>query len=161
MINRYASLAIFLLLTVLAAFAAAGFEAGSWYYVDLHKPEWAPAHWLLAVAWAVAYLFAAGAAWQAWLSEHYDRIKAIVAWLVLIGMNVAWSFLYFGLHRPGWAWLLMCLALALAVYCMATFRRISNAAGALMLPYVLWIAFNWALNLASWTLSGGPLSRLF
>lgn len=159
MIYRYATLAIFLLLTVLAAFASAGFEAGSWYYQDLHKPGWTPPNWMMAIAWAVAYLFAAGAAWQAWLSEHYDRVKAIVAWLVLIAMNVAWSYLYFGAHRPGWSWMLISLTLVLAVYCAATFKRLSGSAGALMLPYLLWILFNWALNLATWTLSGGPLQR--
>lgn len=159
MINRYATLAVFLLLAVLAAFASAGFEAGSWYYVDLQKPAWTPPNGLIAAGWALAYLFAAAAAWQAWMTGHYDRIKASIVWVALLGLNVAWSFLYFAAHRPGWSWMLLSLALALTVYCAIAFRRISASAGALMLPYLLWIAFNWALNLATWTLSGGPLAR--
>ena len=157
--NRYATLAIFLLLAVLAAFASAGFEAGSWYYQDLQKPGWMPPAWLIAVAWALAYLFAAAAAWHAWMTEHYDRVKASIAWGALLGLNVAWSYLYFAAHRPGWAWLLLSMALALTVYCSVAFRRISTSAGALMLPYLLWIAFGWVMNLATWTLSGGPLAR--
>jgi tryptophan-rich sensory protein len=158
-INRYGSLTIFLLIAVLAAFASAAFEAGSWYHQALQKPSWTPPAWLLAVAWALAYLFAVGAAWQAWLTEHVDRVKAVAVWVVLLGLNVAWSYVYFAAHRPGKSSLLLGVALVLTVYCVSVLRRFNPAAAMLMLPYLLWIAFNWLLNLATWTLSGGILSR--
>ena len=159
-IARYGSLAIFLLLVVLAAAAGASFEAGEWYYRALGKPAWTPPPWLFAAAWAAAYLFAALAAWTVWLTGHYDRHKSLAWWLALLVSNVAWSFVFFGLHRPGYAWLASSLALALALYCTIAFRRQSMQAAGLMLPCLLWAAFLWAFNLAAWTLNGGPLARL-
>jgi tryptophan-rich sensory protein len=153
-------LATLLLLTVLTAAAGAIFEAGDWYYIDMTRPSWTPPTWLFAAAWAVAYLFAALAAWNAWLTEHFDRLKAMTWWLVLMVLNVAWSFLFFGIHRPGWAWLAAGLAVVLTLYCLIVFKRLSGQAAGLLLPYLLWMLFIWAFNLAAWTLNGGPLSRL-
>ena len=161
MITRYGSLAVFLLLTVLTAAAAAGFEAGTWYYTKMTKPGWAPPAWMLAAAWAAASLFAAAAAWRVWLTEHFDRIKALGWWVALLLMNVLWSFLYFGLHRPGWAWIAATLAVVLTVLCMRGFKRLSDQATGLMIPYLLWIAFTWLLNFTTWTLNGGLFARFF
>ncbi len=158
--TRYGSMAVFLLLAVLAAAAGATFEAGEWYYQKLFKPGWSAPAWLTALGWSVAYACAALAAWSAWQSEHYDRLKAAAWWLALIALNVLWSFLYFGINRPGWAWIALGLAGVLAITCLLRFRRLSPAAGALMLPYLLWIAYLWLLNLATWTLNGGLFSRV-
>lgn len=161
MIARYSSLAVFLLLVVLAAVAGASFEAGEWYFHALQKPSWAPPPWLFGPAWAIVYLFAALAAWQVWVTEHYDRFKTLSWWLALLVLNVAWSFLYFGLHRPGWAWLALCMTAVAAILCVRSFSRLSTQAAGLMIPYLLWILFCWALNLATWTLSGGILGKVF
>ena len=158
---RYLSLATFLLVSVLAAAVAARFPAGEWFYFIATRPDWAPAPWLLAAAWAVAWLCAAGAAWQAWLSEHYARNGAVAWWLGTLGLALASQFLFFGLHRPGWAWLAFSITLAVGLLCLNAFRRLSGAAAGLLLPFLAWLAFNWALVLAVWTLNGGPLQRFF
>lgn len=158
---RYLSLATFLLLSVLAAAVAARFPAGEWYYFVAKQPGWAPESWLFAAAWATAWLLAASAAWQAWQSEHYARNGAVAWWLATMGLVLASQFLFFGLHRPGWAWLGYSAAVAVAVLCLGVFRRMSGAAAGLMLPVVLWLVFNWALVLTVWTLNGGLLQRFF
>jgi len=158
---RYLSLATFLLVSVLAAAVAARFPAGDWFYSSATRPDWAPAPWLFAGGWAVAWLFAAGAAWQAWLSEHFARNGAVAWWLATLGLVLASQFLFYGLHRPGWAWLALSAALAVGVMCLNAFRRLSGNAAGSMLVFLLWLAFNWALVLAVWTLNGGPLLRFF
>ena len=158
-ITRYGSLAAFLSLAVLAAAAGASFEAGTWYYTQMTKPGWAPPAWMLSAAWAAAGLFAAAAAWTVWLTEHRDRIKALSWWVALLSLNVLWSFLHFGLHRPGWAWLAASLAVVFTIVCMRGFRRLSAPAAGLMIPYLLWIAFTWLLNFVTWTLNGGVFAR--
>lgn len=160
MTSRYGSLAVFLLLAVLAAAAGASFEAGEWYFVKAVKPSWAPPVWLIAPAWAIAYVCAALAAWKVWMSEHYDRLGAMAWWLTLLALNVFWSFLFFGLHRPGWAWPVLVLAIVLAIVCTLKFKQLSGAAAGLMMPYLAWIAFLCALNLAIWTVNGGILARV-
>ena len=138
MLNRYASLAAFLALAVLAAAAGAIYEAGEWYHRALSKPAWTP---------------------PAWLSEHPARARALAWWIAMLAMNITFSWLYLSLHRPGWAWLVAGLGLAMAVTCTLSFRRFSGHAAGLMTPVLLWLAFLWAHTLAAWTLSGGILSR--
>ena len=158
MLARNISLAVILLLTVLAAAASASFEAGEWYYVKLFKPGWHPPPWMFGPAWAVTYLFAALAAWTAWLSEHYERARAMLWWLALLVLNVVWSFLYFGIHRPGWAWLALGITLIAALFCFRAFWRVSTQSAWLLTPYLLWIVFCWVINLATWTINGGVFS---
>ena len=153
-------MAVFLLLAVLAAAAGATFEAGEWYYRDLSRPVWTAPVWLTALGWSVAYACAALAAWSAWQSEHYDRLKATAWWAALIALNVVWSFLYFGINRPGWAWIALGLAVVLAIICLLRFRRVSPVAGLLMAPYLLWVTYLWLFNLATWTLNGGLFSKV-
>jgi tryptophan-rich sensory protein len=159
MLARYASLAAFLALVVAASWLAGGFEAGDWYYRDLGKPSWTPAPWFLAGAWALAYLIAALAAWQVWLSGHYNRLGALTWWAMLLVLNVAWHGLFFGLHRIGWAWLELGITLGVAVLCVRAFLPLSRQAGRLMLAYLAWITFLWLLSGAMWTINGGFLSR--
>ena len=73
---------------------------------------------------------------------------------------VAWSALFFGLHRPGWAWLELGVVILVAVMCIRAFRPLSRQAAWLMVPYLLWVIFAWVLNLAAWTLSGGLFSKV-
>ena len=101
MLARYGSLAVVLILVVAASWLAGGFDAGEWYYHDLGKPAWTPAPWMIAVAWALVYVFTALAAWLVWLSGHFSRLGALAWWAMLLVLNVAWSGLFFGLHRIG------------------------------------------------------------
>ena len=161
MIARYASMAVFLALVVLAAAAGSMFEAGEWYHEILKKPSWTPRAWLFGPLWAVLYLMMALAAWKVWLTGHYARVGALIWWAMQLALNATWSWLFFGLERPGWAWLEMSILIAVVVLCIRAFRLLSKPAAYLMVPYLLWLIFAWALNLAIWTLNGGIFSRFF
>jgi tryptophan-rich sensory protein len=157
---RYGSLAVLLLVVVAAAYLAGSFEAGEWYYQKLSKPSWTPPGAVLGIGWALAWLTLALAAWQVWRSGHYARLAALAWWLLLLGLTVGWSALFFGLNRIGWAWLELGVALAVALFCIRAFLPLSRQAAYLMLPGLLWLLFTWVLNLVQWTLNGGPLGRL-
>ena len=75
---------------------------------------------------------------------------SVTAQLVL---NVGWSWIFFGLHRPGWAMIeLVVLWVAILLTTWAFFRR-SWVAGWLMVPYLAWVSFAGALNFAIWRLN--------
>jgi tryptophan-rich sensory protein len=156
---RYGSLAVLLLLVVAAAYLAGSFEAGEWYYQKLGKPSWTPPGPVLGVGWALAWLTLALAAWQLWRSGHYERLGALAWWLLLLGLTVGWSALFFGLNRIGWAWLELSVTLAVALFCIRAFLPLSRQAAWLLLPGVSWLLFTWVLNLVMWTINGGPLAR--
>ena len=161
MTARYLSLAAFLVLVLAAAYLAGSFEAGEWYYQKLSKPWWTPPGVLWGVAWAMAYVLLAAAAWQLWLTDHYARLGALLWWLLLLALTVAWSSLFYGLHRVGWAWLELTATLGVAVLCYRAFLPLSTTAARLLLPVLLWLLFTWLLNFVLWSVNGGPLAWVF
>ena len=88
------------------------------------------------------------------------RIAALTWWFLVLLLNVSWSWLMFGLHRPGWAFMMCVLILAVAILCCRAFFLISGRAGALLLPLVLWLAFACSLNYAVWSMNGGGLGSI-
>jgi tryptophan-rich sensory protein len=159
MLARYFPLTIFLLLVVTASVIGAGFEAGEWYHVTMRQPSFLPPYWLFGVAWALVHVFMAVAAWEVWLTGHGSRNRALAWWGLLLVMNVGWSALIFGLHRPGWSWLLLSLTIVFSMLCVRFFSLLSRTAAYLMGPYLVWIVFAWTLNLAIWTLNGGYFQK--
>ena len=160
MIAKYGSMAAFLALVVLAAAIGSSFEAGEWYFQKVNKPDWTPPPWLFGSVWSVLYLMMAVAAWKVWLTGHYNRTGALAWWAIQLVMNVGWSWLFFGLERPGWAWLELSILICIVVLCIQAFRRLSKPAAFLMVPYLAWLIFAWVLNLTIWTLNGGLFSKM-
>jgi tryptophan-rich sensory protein len=152
-------MAVFLVLVVLAAAITGSFEAGEWYYA-LYKPSWTPPPWFFAPLWVVLYLTMALAAWRVWLTGHYSRFGALTWWMIQLALNVAWSWLFFALNRPGWAWLELSLQIAVVMLCIRAFHLLSKSSAYLMAPYLVWLIFAWTLNLAIWTMNGGPFGKV-
>jgi benzodiazapine receptor len=70
-----------------------------------------------------------------------------------LALNALWSYLFFGLKRPGLA-LLDIIALWLAVLeTFMAFWRSHPTAGLLLLPYLLWVSFATYLNFQFWRLN--------
>lgn len=157
--TRYAWLAVFLLLVIIAAAVAGSFEAGDWYYT-MRKPGWTPPPWVFGLVWSVLYLLMALAMWQVWVSMHNTRVGALVWWLLQLGLNVAWSWLFFGLHRSGWAMAELLVLIGLVILCIRAFFASSRVAAALLMPYLAWLLFAWVLNVSIWMMNGGGLGGL-
>jgi benzodiazapine receptor len=160
MLVRYFSLAVFLLMVIAASVIGSGFDAGEWYHVALKQPSWMPPDWLFILAWALVYILMALAAWKVWLTGHYSRNGALIWWVMLLVLNVAWSVLFFGWHRPGWTLPLLGLTIAIAIFCIRAFSLLSREAALLMTPYLAWMIIVSVLNLAIWKINGGGLAHL-
>ena len=68
-------------------------------------------------------------------------------------LNLAWSLIFFGMHQPGWALGEIALLFAAVLATGATFWRVDRLAGAMMIPYLAWVAFASALNFEIWRLN--------
>ncbi len=158
--NRYLPLALFLLAVLAASVLGGSFAAGSWYQ-DIAKPEWTPPDWLFGPAWGVIYVCMAVAAWLVWLSRHRLRSGALIWWFLVLALNVSWSWLMFGLHRPGWAFGVCVLIVAFSIMTCRAFFLVSGRAGLLLLPLVFWTAFACVLNYAIWSMNGGGVGQMF
>lgn len=134
---------------------ATGPEIGGWYR-QLNKPAWQPPDWVFGPVWTLLYGMMAVAAWIVW-QQGGVRVAAVPLGLFAIQLllNIAWSWIFFGLHRPGWAFAeILLLWLAIAATMAAFFAR-SAVAGWLMAPYLVWVTFAGALNWAIWRLNSG------
>jgi len=148
---------------VFLCFAAAAFGGlfmpGEW-YASLKKPTWNPPGWVFGPVWTALYTMMALAAWLVWKRGGFAaQRRPLALFLVQLGLNAAWTPLFFGLHRPGLAFAeIVLLWLAIAAT-LATFWRVSRAAAWLLAPYLAWVSFAAALNLALWQLNH-PISQL-
>ena len=151
--RSFIALLLFLVLVFAAAATGAAFPPGDW-YAGLVKPAWNPPAWLFAPVWTTLYVLMAVAAWLVWRSGTETGVRAaLVAWGVQLVLNAAWSWLFFGLHRPGVAFVeLAALWLAILVTVVLAWK-VKPMAGALLLPYLAWVSFAGVLNLTLWRLN--------
>jgi tryptophan-rich sensory protein len=93
-------------------------------------------------------------AWLIWRdSVGSARRKALLIFMIQLVLNGTWSFLFFGLRSPGWAALEIVLLWCSIVATMLAFARISRLAAGLLVPYLLWVSYAAALNVAIWNLN--------
>jgi tryptophan-rich sensory protein len=71
---------------------------------------------------------------------------------VQLALNALWSWLFFGWHHGALAFADILVLLVLIVATLVAFWRISRLAGALLIPYFLWVSFASALNYSVWQL---------
>ena len=94
------------------------------------------------------------AAWLVWRRGGFARQgRALTFFLVQLALNAAWTPLFFGLQRPGFAFAeiaLLWLAIAATIY---AFRPVSRVAMWLLVPYLAWVSFAAALNFTLWRLN--------
>jgi benzodiazapine receptor len=135
------------LAVVVAALGTTMTDLGPWYQ-SLKTPPWKPPDWLFGPAWTTIFALAALSAGRAWVNAPSLAYRARVLALFLINglLNLAWSALFFTLHRPDWAMnevvLLWASILVLVVYTW----RASPFASMLLLPYLAWVSFASVLN---------------
>ena len=124
------------------------------WYPGLNKPAWNPPDSVFGPVWTLLYLMMAVAAWLVWRRRGAADVRAAMTlFAVQLGLNAAWSVLFFGLRRPGLAAVEIVLLWLAIVATMALFARVSRPAGWLLVPYLGWVSFAAALNIAIWRLN--------
>jgi len=147
-----------------AALAASGVAAlgalttnlGPWYY-HLSLPDWKPPDWLFGPVWTLIFSLAAISGYLSWTrAPRNDVTQARVLALFAINalLNIAWSALFFRMHRPDWALLEVLLLWLSIVGLMVLTYRSSRLASLLLLPYLLWVSFAAVLNFSVVRLNG-------
>ena len=122
------------------------------WYAGLNKPSWTPPGWLFGPVWSVLYLSMAVAGWLVW--RKGNALVPLAFFAVQLIFNGAWSWLFFGLHNPGAAFVDIVLLWAAITATTIAFWRRSLVAGLLFLPYLAWVSFAAVLNWAIWRLNG-------
>jgi tryptophan-rich sensory protein len=150
-----AGLPLWLVLSFAAAAVGGVASAGApAFYARLAKPAWAPPAWLFGPAWTVLFVLMGVAAWLVWKQrEHPGALRGLVLFVVQLAFNALWSWLFFAWRRGGLALAEVVLLEVLIVMTMVAFWRVRPLAGALLVPYALWVAYATALTAAVWRMN--------
>jgi benzodiazapine receptor len=149
------ALAGWMALTFAAAATGAFVSTGGW-YAALVKPSWNPPGWLFGPVWTLLYALMAAAAWMVWRAGGWRaQRRALGLYLCQWALNALWTPLFFGFQRPDLAFAGIVLLDLAVLATAAAFWRVRPAAGLLLLPYILWVAFATVLNFAIWRLNVG------
>jgi translocator protein len=146
--------------SIAVCFGAAGIGSmlttpsiGGW-YAALARPAWTPPNWVFGPVWSLLYLAMAVAAWLVWRRAGFSGSGlALTLFAAQLAVNVCWSAIFFGAHRPGLAFAEIILLWFLILATMFAFRPLSRAAVWLMAPNLLWVAFAATLNFSIWRLN--------
>jgi benzodiazapine receptor len=128
-------------------------SVGTWYRT-LRKPAWTPPGWVFGPVWTLLYLMMATAAWLVWRRRHEVRtVLPLALFGVQLALNLAWSGLFFAMRRPDLGVIDIVTLWVVLAATTVSFWRIRSLAGALLVPYLLWVTFASALNTAIWQLN--------
>ncbi|MBZ5657603.1 MAG: tryptophan-rich sensory protein [Acidobacteriia bacterium] len=158
--NRWLMLLFFLFLCYSAAVLGSiwtSSSVGAW-YAELRKPSFNPPNWIFAPVWSLLYFLMALSAWLVWGKADWGGTRlALTLFFAQLLLNVAWSWLFFGLRRPGIALVEIVFLFGAVVATALAARSVSGLAFWLMVPYALWVAFATLLNFKIWQLNSGAV----
>jgi len=136
-----------LFLAACCAAAATGsmFTPGAWYRA-LSKPSWTPPDWLFPVAWTLLYISSAYAAARVAMLD--GNAHAMGFWALQIALNTLWTPVFFGLQRMKAGAVIIGMLWVAVFGTMVSFMMLDWIAGALLVPYLVWVTIAGALNLS-------------
>ena len=119
------------------------------------KPPLSPPGWLFPIVWTALYILMGAASYLVWVSgaSPVRRERALTVYLMQLAANFVWPLLFFGMELFFAAFLWLGLLWILAALATLLFWYISERAGKLMLPYLLWLSLALYLNLGIWLLN--------
>lgn len=115
----------------------------------LRKPPLSPPDWLFPVAWTILYILMGIASYLVYSSDASSprKDRALSLYAIQLGLNFLWPIIFFNLQMYLAAFLVLILLWILILICMVLFYYISDTAGKLLIPYLLWVSFAGYLNL--------------
>jgi len=133
--------------------AVASLQAQS-FYGELTQPAWAPPGSVFGPVWTALYAMMAIAAWLVWREGGFRRNRAaLTLFLLQLAVNALWSWLFFAWHLGAYALIDFVVLWVLIVATLVAFWRVRPWAGALLVPYLLWVRFAGLLNYTVWQLN--------
>lgn len=124
------------------------------FYTQLARPGWAPPSWLFGPVWTVLYVLMGIAAWMVWRERGFGAARsALTLFLVQLALNALWTWLFFVWRQGALAFAEIVLLWILIVATLVAFWRARPLAGALLVPYLVWVTFAAALTWAVWRLN--------
>ena len=151
---------------IVLAGSASGWLSNSGYsnpwFDGLVKPWFMPPGWAFGAAWTTLYTFMGlSLAMVIAAPESPKRRTGLILFFIQLAINFAWSPVFFGAHDIKLGEGMILTMLVIAAVAASLFRQVRLAAGLLLLPYLLWLCFAWALNSSIDSLNPGAGTSVF
>lgn len=140
------------MLSLGAGFVGSFAPPGEW-YVALDKPLWNPPSFLFPIVWSALYITMGVAAWLVWRSSSPARRRALAFFVAQLVLNALWSWLFFGFHMIVLALVEIVILWLLILVTAREFFACRRIAGALLVPYAIWVGFAMVLTFELWRLN--------
>ena len=124
-------------------------------YNNLKKPIFTPPAGIFPIMWTILYILIGIAAYRIYMNNKTgkDDKGAYFYYLIQLSINFLWSIIFFNLRLYGISFILIIILLILIVLTTIKFFKVDKIAGALMIPYILWVSFASMLTFFIWMLN--------
>jgi tryptophan-rich sensory protein len=149
---QWKTLAACLIIVYAVAFIGSFFTSqntNSEWYKEI-RPSITPPNYVFPIVWNILFFLIALSLYFSWTNSN-EKQKTKIAWVFGINflLNIFWSFLYFGIKQPGFAFLELIVLWFSIVAMISLTSKISKKASWLLVPYLLWVSFAAILNYMS------------
>ena len=119
------------------------------------QAAWTPPNWVFPLVWSALYVMMGVSLWLLWdrAADTPRRRTAITLFLLQLGLNAAWSPVFFGLHHTGAALVIIVLLAAAITAAILAAWRTQRVAAWLLAPYLVWVVYAATLNAGIVTLN--------
>jgi len=120
------------------------------WYAQLNKPFFNPPNYIFAPVWTLLYFLMGWAAARVWLKGRHHKWgkTALYHYGAQLLFNGLWSLVFFGLHQPLGALVVIIILGILIERSIYWFRLVDRPAAYMLYPYLGWVSFATLLNLA-------------
>jgi len=120
---------------------------GNPWFDALVKPAFMPPGWAFGVVWTILYIcLGLVLAMILHAQSARGRRLVLVLFLVQMALNYFWSPLFFAMHQPVPALVVILAMIGLSAATAVLLWPIRKAASLLLVPYLAWLCFAAALN---------------
>jgi tryptophan-rich sensory protein len=124
------------------------------WYKTLNKPFFTPPNWIFSPVWIGLFILMGISLFLVWKRADHPQVKpALFFFSVQLILNVLWSAAFFGLKSPLLGLMDIILLWSVILLTILNFFKVSRLAGALLIPYLLWVSFATLLNFSLWMLN--------
>ncbi|MFC1949163.1 TspO/MBR family protein [Chloroflexota bacterium] len=155
-----------LIVSIITCFAAGvigslfTFKVIPTWYAGLKKPRYTPPNWVFGPVWTTLYVLmgiSVFLVWQDGLAINGVLLAFTLFWVQLV-FNALWSIIFFGMKSKGGGVITIIVLWLLILATMITSFQVSGWAGALLIPYIIWVSIASYLNIGIWWLNKPPES---
>jgi tryptophan-rich sensory protein len=123
------------------------------WYAELVKPSFNPPNYLFGPVWITLYLLMGISLYLIWNAKDKKIMPAVIIFAIQLILNSVWSIVFFGLHSPFYAFIIIVALWIFIVLSIVFFFRIRKTAAYLLIPYICWVSFAAVLNFAIFSLN--------